>query len=155
MKVLCLKTQKFTRIGFVFFFDNELLSIELDKKIVKNSNKEIKKKMKEDKVPLLQRGVKKEQAWEEYGESLAVLPKEDIIFQHSEHTVIEYNKIVKFKLTPFRRNVRSGTDNTDVQDYLGEISVKDGVQKIWYNHRYQKDDVKYQAAKKVKVQLSL
>ena len=155
MAKLCLKTQKFAKVGYVFFYEDSLVSIELEKGVVKKANKDIKKKLKEDKVPLLQRASEKEQAWEDFGESLSALGKDEILSQYREAVSIEYRDIEKFKLTPYRKNVRTGGNDMETRDYLGEVSVKGRGGKIWYNHKYQKGDFKYEQAIALKESLDL
>ena len=155
MANLCLKTQKFAKVGYVFFYDDSLVSIELEKSVVKKANKDIKKKLKEDKVPLLQRAAEKEQAWEDFGESLSALSKDEILSQYREAISIDYRDIEKFKFTPYRKNVRTGGNDMETRDYLGEVSVKGKGDKIWYNHKYQKGDLKYDQAISIKESLDL
>ncbi len=145
-----LKLQKMSKISYAYFKDESVVFVNVDKTFIKSTNKELKKKLKAEKVSIFKRAEASNMFWEEYGSNFAQMSSEEIAKEHSDIIEINYTDIIKFKLTPFRRNVRIGGGDTEPQDYLGELSIKTENAKTWHNHRYKKDDAKFLAVQEIK-----
>ncbi len=146
---------KMTKRGYVLFFEDSLISLMLEKSFIKSSKKELKKKLKAEKVSVFKRNEAVDMFWEEFGNQYLAKTKEIILSENNDAVEFEYKDIEKFKLTPFRRNVKMGGSDTTPQDYLGEISVKTSDKKIWFNHKYVKEDAKYVEIKALKEKLGI
>ena len=146
---LFLKVQKMAKVGYLVFFEKSIIIITIEKDFVKNSNKDLKKKFKADKVSIFKRAEMQLKYWEDFGEKYLNKTIEKIIVENKNALEIKYDKINKFKLTPFKESVYSSA-NEQTQDYLGEISIKTNTDKIWFNHRYKKDDDKFMTTQEIK-----
>ncbi len=152
---LSLTVVKMTKRGYILFFEDSILSFILEKDFVKKSKKELKKKFKAEKVSVLKRSQAIDMFWDEYGNQYLEKTKTEVLSEITDIQEFEYKSIEKFKLTPFRRNVKVGGSDSTPQDYLGEISIKSASDKLWFNHKYMADDTKYAEAKAIKEKIGV
>lgn len=149
---LFLKLQKMAKVGYLVFFEKSIIIINIEKDFVKKLNKDLKKKFKADKVSIFKRTKMQQQYWEDFGEKYLSITVEDVVMENKNSSEIKYDDITKFKWIPFRESVYSSA-NDQTQDYLGEISIKTNTDKIWFNHRYKKDDKKFDKVQTIKDKL--
>lgn len=129
----------FTKTYIAIFDHESVIFAWIDKKIRKEYAKAIKKQMKADKIPLMQRNAYVIARWNDFADQYLKKSKEEIICEDSHNFDILYRDIDTIKLSPYKTHSNKTHEDGPI---LGQIWFITGSEKHHFNHKYMVNDDK-------------
>lgn len=129
----------FTKLYYAVFYDNSVIIAYIDKSIKKQLAKTLKRTIKENKIPLMQRGKYSQEYWENIGSKYLYMSKEESVCECNNNFEMRYCDIEKIKVSPYKTESTKAHEDPPI---IGQITFYGYSEKHHFNHKYKKENEK-------------
>lgn len=136
---LTLHLTTFRNEYFAVFYDSSMILALFEKTRKKELKELLKREMKQNRIPLLQRGQYTKDFFIQFENKYLVMDRETVLRENNDNFEIQYNQIKKVSASPYRTHSTKAHENPPI---AGEMTIYTYSDKYHFNHDYKIDNEK-------------